>query len=68
MNTKYIIFILFLYTIYSSNILCAQEKLAIEPVRFNTDAREFAPTYYQNGIVFCGIGDKNEALTYVDYS
>lgn len=46
----------------------AQDTIAVSPVSFNSNDREFAPMYIQNGLVFCGINDNNQALTYLDAS
>lgn len=59
---KYIIFCGFLTGFLFVN---AQDKTTIEAVSFNSSEREYAPVYFNNGLVFCSTNIKNEALTYL---
>lgn len=53
-------------TIFSCHLLIAQHIFEVSPLGFNTRAKEMAPAFFQNGLVF--ISDKrNDILTsYVD--
>lgn len=53
-------------TIFSCHLLMAQHDFEVSPLGFNTRAKEMAPAFFQNGLVF--ISDKrNDFLTsYVD--
>ncbi|MBL4593544.1 MAG: PD40 domain-containing protein, partial [Flavobacteriales bacterium] len=59
------------YIILAGLIVCtqfvtAQDEIVIEHISINTSEKEYAPVYYKNGIVFCGVNTNNEALTYID--
>lgn len=58
----YIVIIFFAVTLK----LYGQDNVVVSPVSFNSENREYAPVYFKNGLVFCGINLKNEAITYVD--
>ena len=46
--------------------LLAQDHYEVKRLSFNTSAKELAPAFYRNGIVFCS-DRKNEVLTsYID--
>tara|TARA_R110001592_G_scaffold17138_1_gene72667 strand:- start:5378 stop:7516 length:2139 start_codon:yes stop_codon:yes gene_type:complete len=66
MNKRIIIYLLFIFSLLGADVIYGQEKFIAEPVNFNTNQKEYAPVYFQNGIVFCGVGSKNEAFTFVD--
>ena len=64
-RSTYLFFCMIL-TVISS--VFGQEKRTVYPVDFNTDQKEFSPVYFQDGIVFCGVGLQNTAITFVDES
>jgi outer membrane protein OmpA-like peptidoglycan-associated protein len=64
---KRIITYLFLFwSLLWAGVVYGQETFIVEPVNFNTGQKEYAPVYFQNGIVFCGVGSKSTAFTFVD--
>ncbi len=50
----------------SSKVVLSQDKISVTPVSFNSPEREYAPVYYNNGLVFTGVNRNNEGLTYID--
>ena len=59
------------YIILAGLVVCsqfvwAQDEIIIESISINTTEKEYAPVYYKDGIVFCGVNTNNEALTYLD--
>jgi len=59
-------YLFLLLTLVISIIGFSQDKISVTPVSFNTPDTEYAPVYFNNGLVFTGTNRKNEGLTYVD--
>jgi len=66
MINKIINYIILSGLVFFSHTVIAQDEIIIEYVSINTSEKEYAPVYYKNGIVFCGVNTNNEALTYID--
>lgn len=59
-------YLLLVFCLLTINLTFGQDQITIERVSYNSSNRAYAPVYYKNGLVFCGVNPKNEALTFVD--
>ena len=48
------------------NLSFAQDKVEVSVVDLGNVEKAYAPSYYKNGLVFCGVGVQNEAITIVE--
>lgn len=59
-------YLFFCGLIVNSLLAFSQDIIEVTPLVINHTEKAYAPAYYKNGIVFCAVGTKNEALTYVE--
>ena len=54
-----------LLTVLFANFSFGQDKIEVLPISTGQIEQVYAPKFYKEGIVFCGVGVKNEAITIV---